>query len=86
MSKLTPVYPSSLGFSRLYILMLGFIVTQGYCTTLLHNKDVALKGFLRGCRPTRLNNVTLVFSVFLFYTFPFTSTLTYTTWYNTMCC
>ena len=64
--------------------MLGFIVTQGgYCTTLSDNKDVALKGFLRGCRPSRLNHVTLVFLVFLFYTSPSASTLAYTTWYNT---
>ena len=55
----------------------------GYCTTLLHNKDVALKGFLLGCRSTRLNHVTLVFTVFLFYTSSFASTLAYTTWYNT---
>ena len=50
---------------------------------LIHNKDVALKGFLHGCRPTRLNHVTLVFSVFLFYASPSASTLAYTTWYNT---
>ena len=58
----------------------------GYCTTLLHNKDVVLKGFLRGCRPTRLNHVTLVFLVFLFYTFLSASTLAYTIWYNTSHC
>ena len=51
----------------------------GYCITLLHNKDVTLKGFLRGCRPTRLNHVTLVFSVFLFYASHYASTLVYTT-------
>ena len=34
---------------------------------LIHNKDVALKGFLRGCRPSRQNHVTLVFTMFLFY-------------------
>ena len=51
--------------------------------TFIHNKDVALKGFLRGCRPTRLNHVTLVFSVFLFYASLSASTLAYTTWYNT---
>ena len=51
--------------------------------TLIHNKDVAFKGFLRGCRPTRLNHVILVFSVFLFYVSPLASTLTYITWYNT---
>ena len=38
---------------------------------LTHNKDVALKGFLRECRPSRLNHVTLVFTVFLFYASPF---------------
>ena len=54
----------------------------GYCTTLLHNKDVALKGFLRGCRLSRLNHVTLVFSVFLFYTSPSAFTLAYTIWYQ----
>ena len=54
-----------------------------YCTTFLYNKDVALKGFLRGCRPSRLNHVTLVFLVFLFYAPPSAFTLAYTTWYNT---
>ena len=39
--------------------------------TLIHNKDVALKGFLCGCRSLRLNHVTLVFTVFLFYAFLF---------------
>ena len=58
----------------------------GYCTTLLHNKDVTLNGFLRGCRLTRLNHVTLVFSVFLFYASHSVSTLAYTTWYNTSRC
>ena len=48
--------------------------------TLIHNKDVA---FLRGCRPSRLNHITLVFSVFRFYASPSASTLAYTTWYNT---
>ena len=47
----------------------------GYCTTLLHNKDVALKGFLHRYRLTRLNHVTLVFSTFLFYASISTSTL-----------
>ena len=47
----------------------------GYCPTLLHNKDVALKRFLRGCRLTRLNHVTLVFLVFLFYASSFASIL-----------
>ena len=47
----------------------------GYCTTLLYNKDVALKGFLHGCRLTRLNHITLVFSVFLLYASPSASTL-----------
>ena len=51
--------------------------------TLIHNKDVTLKGFLRGCRSSRLNHVTLVFTVFLFYAFFSASTLVYTTWYNT---
>ena len=46
-----------------------------YCTTLLYNKDVALKGFLCGRRPTRLNHITLIF---LFYTSLSTSTLAYT--------
>ena len=54
--------------------------------TLIHNKDVALKGFLRGCRPTRLNHVTLVFTVFLFYASSSASTLAYTTWYITSRC
>ena len=77
--KPTLAYTSSLGFSRLYILMLRVHCNTGYCTTLLHNKDVTLKGFLRGCRPTRLNHITLVFSVFLFYASPSASTLAYTT-------
>ena len=54
----------------------------GYCTMLLQNKVVALRRFLREHRSTRLNHVTLMFLVFLFYTFPFASTLAYTTWYN----
>ena len=49
----------------------------------LHNKVVALKGFLCGRRSTRLNYVTFVFSVFLFYTFSSASILAYITWYNT---
>ena len=75
--KPSPTCTSSLGFSRLYILMLGFIVTQ---VIVLHsyNKDVTFKGFICGCRPSRLNHVTLVFSVFLFYTSSSTSTLAYT--------
>ena len=82
----TLAYTSSLGFSRLYILILRFIVTHtGYCTTLLHNKNVALKRLLCGCRSTRLNHVTFIFSVFLFYASSSTSTLAYTTWYNTSC-
>ena len=79
--KPSPTCTSSLGFSRLYILMLMAHCNTGYCTTLLHNKDVALKGFLCGCRPTRLNHVTLVFSVFLFYASPSASTLLYTLFY-----
>ena len=59
--------------------MLWLIVIQ-VLYTLLYNKDVGLKGFLRGSRPSRLNHVTLVFLVFLFYTSPTTSTLAYTTW------
>ena len=55
----------------------------GYCITLLYNKNVALKGFLHGCRPTRLNHVTLMFLMFLFYVFPSAFTLVYTVWYNT---
>ena len=54
----------------------------GYCTTFLYNKDVAFKGFLCGRRLTRLNHVTLVFSVFLFYDSPSTSILAYITWYT----
>ena len=54
----------------------------GYCTILLYNKNVTLKGFLRRRRPTRLNYVTLVFSVFLFYDSPSTSILAYITWYT----
>ena len=82
----TLAYTSILGFSHLYILILGFIVTHtGYCTTLLHNKDVALKRFLCGCRPTRLNHVTFIFSMFLFYASSSTSNLAYTTWFNTLC-
>ena len=55
----------------------------GYSTAILHNKDITLKGFLRGRRPTSLKHVTLVFLVFLFYASPSASTLTYITWYNT---
>ena len=40
----------------------------GYCITLLHNKDVALKGFLLERKSTRLNHV--VFDV-LILCFPF---------------
>ena len=54
----------------------------GYCTILLYNKNVTLKGFLRRRRPTRLNHVTLVFLVFLFYDSPSTSILAYITWYT----
>ena len=54
-----------------------------YCTTLLYNKNVTLKGFFRGCKPIRLNHVTLMFLVFLFYASSPASTLAYTTWYNT---
>ena len=61
--KPSPTCTSCLGFSRLYILMLGFIVTHVIILH-LHNKDVGLKGFLCGCRPTRLNHVTLIFSVY----------------------
>ena len=32
----------------------------GYCTTLLYNEDVALKGFLYKRRPARLNHIILV--------------------------
>ena len=60
--------------------MLWLIVTQ-VLYTLLYNKDVGLKGFLRGCKPSRLNHVTLMFSVFLFYTSPSASILAYSTWY-----
>ena len=52
------------------------------CITLLHDKDVTLKGFLHGHRPTKLNHVTLMFSVFLFYTSSSASTLAHTTWYT----
>ena len=52
-----------------------------FCTTLLYIKDVTLKEFLCGCRPTRLNHITLVFSMFLFYVSPSASTLAYTTWH-----
>ena len=52
-----------------------------FCTTLLYIKDVTLKEFLCGCRPTRLNHITLVFSMFLFYASPSASTLAYTTWH-----
>ena len=51
----------------------------GYCTTLLYNKDVAFKRFLCECRLTKLNHVTLVSSVFLFYAFSSVPTLAYTT-------
>ena len=54
----------------------------GYSTIVLHNKNVALEGFFCGCKPTRLNHVTLVFSMFLFYVSPSASTLAYTTQYN----
>ena len=56
----------------------------GYSTIVLHNKNVALEGFFCGCKPTRLNHVTLVFSMFLFYASPSASTLAYTTQYNTL--
>ena len=61
-------------------------ILPSYCTTLLYNKDVHLKGFLRirGCRSTRLNHVTLVFSMFLFYFSSFTSILVYKTWYSAL--
>ena len=47
-------------------------------------KDIAFKGILCARRPTRLNHITLMFSVlFLFCAFPFASILAYTTWNNT---
>ena len=50
--------------------------------TLIHNKDVALKRFLRGYRPLRLSHVTLVFIVFLFYASLSASTIAYTSIYK----
>ena len=81
---LIPTCTSSLGFSYLYILMIH--CNKGFYTTLLHNKDVTPKDFFYGHRPIRLNHVSLVFLVFLFYISPSTSTLAYSTWYNTLRC
>jgi len=84
-SKPTLACTSSLGFSRLYTHVMVHCNTS-FCTTLLYNKDVALKGFFHGYRLTRLNHVSFVFSIFLFYAFPSAFTLAYTIWYNTSRC